>query len=66
MSRTHQRKGFDPETRTTLLEGDADNIENTVAGIQKSMQRVVTSLVTATITFGTSAVLLALNLVVTR
>ncbi len=63
MSRAHERKGFDQETRVTLLEGDADTIEVTVAGIQKSMQRVVSALIGATITLATSSILMALNLV---
>ena len=66
MTRTHARKDFDDDTRLALVEGDIDNLEATVVSIQKSMSRVVTSLVTATITLGTSAVLLAVNLVVSR
>ena len=65
MGRTHQRKDFDGDTRMALVEGDLDSFETTVAGIQRSMQRVVYSLVAASITFGTSAILLAVNLVVT-
>ena len=65
MGRTHQRKDFDSGTRMALVEGDLDSLETTVAGIQRSMQRVVYSLVGASITFGTSAILLAVNLVVT-
>jgi len=64
MGKAHARKDFTTETRITLLEGDADNIEVTVAGIQKSMQRVVSALIGATITLATSSILMALNLVI--
>ena len=64
MGRAHARSGFDNETRVTLLEDDADKIESTVVSLQKSMQRVSSALIGAALTFGTSAVLFALNLIV--
>lgn len=50
----------------TLLEGDADDLESTVAGIQASMKKLSTALNAAAITLGTSAVLLAVNLITVR
>ena len=66
IGRTAARKAFDTSTRISLLEDDTDRIEDTVGSIRTMMQRVVYSLVTATITFGVSAILLSLNLVVNR
>ena len=65
-SRSAARFGFDAPTRLSLLEDDCDQLESAVANIQTMMQRVVYSLVTATITFGVSAILLSLNLVISR
>ena len=64
MSRVRDRKEFNTDTRVTLLESDADDLEITVAHIQRSMSRLSTTFIGAAITFGTSAVLLAANLVI--
>lgn len=66
MARVQDRSGFDTDTRMTLLEGDADHLEATVAGIQASMKKLSTALNAAAITLGTSAVLLAVNLLTVR
>jgi len=44
MARVQDRSGFDTDTRMTLLEGDADHLESTVAGIQASMKKLSTAL----------------------
>lgn len=66
MTRAHARKDFNQDTRLTLLETDADDMEGYVAAIQQSIARLTRYLTTAAITFGTSAVLLAVNLVLNQ
>ena len=66
MNRPTARKGFDTGTRLALLEGDTDRLESVLESIQTMMQRVIYSLVTATITFGVTAILLAFDIVISR
>jgi len=62
VTRPQERKGFDHETRVALLETDMDDIYGDVASIRQSIQRLTWAMAAAALSFGTSALLLALNL----
>ncbi len=64
MTRSEARKGFDPEVRIALAEGDIDKIESAVTSIDRKLHRLIVAAASLSLTFGTSAVLLAINLVV--
>ena len=64
MGRTADRRDFDMPTRTTLLEHDADVVDETilaVSGRLDGMQRVLVGILVAT---ATASILLAINIVV--
>ena len=58
-TRSQQRRDMDDHTRIVLIEGDTDELEGIVRGMQKVLYGILISTTTA-------AILLALNLVVGR
>lgn len=64
LTRTEKRTGYDDHTRITLLENDADEAEERQERIEKKLDTIRNWLLTGAITFGSSAVLLAANIVI--
>ena len=58
-TRSQQRRDMDDHTRIVLIEGDTDELEGQVRGMQKVLYGILISTATA-------AILLALELVVGR
>ncbi|KKL48916.1 hypothetical protein LCGC14_2320720 [marine sediment metagenome] len=58
-TRSQQRRDMDDHTRIVLIEGDTDELEGQVRGMQKVLYGILISTATA-------AILLALDLVVGR
>ena len=66
MSRVGERKDFDVPVRTTLLESDADKLEEGLEGFRLELRGIRNVLVGLLISIATAAVLLAINLMVVQ
>lgn len=64
MSRVAARRNMDEATRLTLLEGDADEFEQGLGRVAKTLDRILWTLVGLLVSVTTGGLLLALNLVV--
>lgn len=58
------RAGWTLKTRVEQLESDMDDSDGSIDKLRKSLDRLTGAVLAAVFTFGTSAVMLALNLVV--
>lgn len=63
-SRHSQRAGMDPETRLTLLEHDADELEDVAKSIDGKLSKVLYLVIGTALTTGTAAVLFAADLII--
>lgn len=63
-SRNEERKGMDTSTRLTLLEHDADDMQEAAELINRKLTQVLVLVVGTALTTGTAAVMLAANLVI--
>ena len=61
-SRSEARAQFDNDTRVTLLESDADALENAVVGLKQTISKLTWSVVGAALSLTTASILLAVNL----
>lgn len=63
MSRAHDRKDFDPDTRLRLVEGDMDKFDVALEGLQESMGEIKAWLVKSVIGLATGSAIVALDIV---
>lgn len=63
-ARSEARARFDHETRLSLVEQDADELETGIAAVAERLSKILWALVGLLITVTTSSIFLALNLVV--
>jgi hypothetical protein len=66
LSRTEQREKFEDTTRLRLLESDADKFELDLLRINQRLDKLLWAMLGMIISLTTGAVLLAINLMVTR
>jgi len=62
-ARHNIRGDMDSDVRLTLLEGDADSIENEMRGLRSSINKLTWAVVGVGLTIAGSGIMLALNLV---
>jgi hypothetical protein len=66
LSRAEQREKFEDGTRLRLLESDADKFELDLLRINQRLDKLLWAMLGMIISLTTGAVLLAINLMVTR
>lgn len=66
MGRATDRTGFSDVVRLRLLEDDVDGFEDAMRGVNERLSKILWAIVGVLISVSTSAILLALNLGVSR